>query len=169
MKFLLFIFLLLTITSCKSQTIDLSGQFWIPKNIAWSDLNPNSETDLRMASFKTLYVKDNSLFYFLSSYQGKDINVDSIAYGIEPGFKVYKGNYLIKGNEMFIEYCQIYGTFFVDTKIVKDTIVIDNGESPTLLIESRSYINTRKYTSYSRRKIGGQIKMAEDNILKNKN
>ncbi len=167
---LIFITMLLIRCYSSAQNIEFAGKYWIPEVIDWK--SPTSgipEIDKRKTEgFKTIYFATDSLFYFVSSEQ-ELLDNDSIAYGIEPGFKVYRGNYLIKNNKMFIEYCQIYGTFFIDTKTVKDTIVIGNGEPPTLLIESKRYINTKKYSIYSRQKISGQVKMAEDDLLKKKN
>lgn len=157
--------IVILIMGCESsvQKVDFTGKYWIPKIIDWK--SPKSgipEIDRRkIEGFKTIYFASDSLFYFVSSEQ-ELLDNDSLVYCVEPGYKIYKGNYLIKGNEMFIEYCQIYGTFFVDNKIVKDTIIICNDKLPTLLIENRSYINTSKYTSCSKYKINGQIKMIED-------
>lgn len=167
---LILITMLLIRCDSSAQNIEFTGKYWIPEVIDWkSPMSGIPEIDKRKTEgFKTMYFATDSLFYFVSSEQ-ELLDNDSIAYGIEPGFKVYRGNYLIKDNNMFIEFCQIYGTFFVDTKTIKDTIVIGNGEPPTLLIESKRYINTKKYASYSRQKISGQIKMAEDSFLKSKN
>ena len=164
---LIFIVVLLIKCDSSAQNIEFVGKYWIPEVIDWK--SPKSgipEIDKRkMEGFRTMYFASDKLFYFVSSEQ-ELLENDSIAYGIEPGFKVYKGSYLIKDNKMFVEYSQIYGTFLADDKIVKDTIVISNDKSPILLINSRGFINTSSYTSYSRRKIMGQIKMAEDKQLK---
>ncbi len=161
----IFIFLVVLLVRCDSSVQDLEfiGKYWIPKIIDWKSPKPGiPEIDKRKTEgFRVMYFVSNDLFYFLSSEQ-ELLENDSIAYGVEPGFKVYKGNYLIKNNRMFVEYSQIYGSFFIDDKVVKDTITIIGGESPSLLINHKSFIKTDSYTKYSKQKIAGQIKIAEN-------
>ncbi len=166
---IIFIFLVILFVKCDSsaQNIKFVGTYWIPEIIDWK--SPKSgipDIDKRKTEgFNVMYFTSKDSFYFLSSEQ-ELLENDSIAYGVEPGFKVYKGNYLIKNNRMFVEYSQIYGSFFIDDKVIKDTIAIIGEKSKTLLINDKSLTKTDSYVECSKRKIAGQIKIAEDSLLK---
>ena len=137
-----FILITILLIKCDSsaQNIEFTGKYWIPEVIDWK--SPTSgipEIDKRKTEgFRTIYFATDSLFYFVSSEQ-ELLDNDSIAYGVEPGFKVYRGNYQIKGNKMFVEYCQISGTFFVETKIVSKKSYVR--ENLTIINNQRFKIN----------------------------
>jgi hypothetical protein len=85
----LIIIALFTFLSCKSPE-KATGYFYLPDKIDWA--HPNSgieEIDIReLSSFPVIYFKTDSIFYIISSTN--ELTQDSIAFGVETGFKIDK-------------------------------------------------------------------------------
>ena len=156
-----FIFLIL-LFECNlfAQDVELIGNYWIPEVIDWKNNNSSSkDVKSQFANFETIYFKNDTVFYILSSYQCIDLTSDSLAYGIEPGYNVFKGSYKVDKERLYIEYIQIHGSFFLDEVLRKDTIFL---KSKTFIFNEEKYKKTSYYTKYSKGLINSHILISEE-------
>ena len=158
MKIFDIILLLLMVISCNAQEVSLKEQYWIPNNINWIEHKTSGGSQIRKADFKTIYFKNDSVFYILSSYQSIDLDSDSLAYAVEPGYNIYKGLYNVRKSKLYVEYKQTYGSFFFSKELKKDIVLFERN---LLIFNDIKFKKTDGYSKYSKDVINSHILMSE--------
>ena len=155
-----FLFIILTATSCSHKLPIFEGQYWIPKVIQWENTESLDGHKIGQAAFSTLYFTTDNEFYMLSSYQNIDFDTDSIGYGVEPGFNLFRGAYKVTSDSIYLEYKQLYGSIITSNEAHRERSRIQKNPNNqlTIAIDSVEYIQTTRYSEYSKSVINGQIK-----------
>lgn len=160
MRIPIIILLFLIVASCSAQESSLNEQYWIPNSINWKENHASEDSQIKKADFKTIYFKNDSVFYILSSFQSVDLSSDTLAYGVEPGYNVYKGLYHVYKSKLYIEYKQIHGSFFFDKELKRDTMLL---EKNLLIFNGVKFKLTDYYSQYSKNVINSHILISEKN------
>lgn len=137
---------------CKAQlnTSDLIKYPWIPLKLKWDSKN------YYQSSFETIYFYSDSEFIKIASTQSL-AKKDSINFRAEPGFILYKGNFLISKNktEISLKYRRVYRTFEVSGEklpsdyILEKIMLLPRGKNKLLNIKGKQYTKTYKFKKES--------------------
>lgn len=151
------IIVLLAMISCKSPDT-LKGYFFLPDNINWE--SPNSgieEIDIRkLASFPVIYFKTDSIFYVVSSTN--ELINDSIAFGVETGFKIDKCVLIEKhNNELIFEKETVYSVVKMDKNVKKIKERVESLNNNSFVYEGVQFLLDKELSDKSKNKIKGII------------